>query len=183
MGNISKQEIKRIRLYLDESGDHSYNLLEEIGHRYLAVLGVWFEREDTYILFSEKLQQLKDTIFGERSPDNPVILHRTEIINRKGPFGCLREGYIRNQFNNQLLDLITNTDFKMICVIIDKKNHLHEYHSPMHPYHYCLVAILQRYAEWLNHKNYVGDVMAESRGRNENNQLKQAYLRLYESGT
>jgi hypothetical protein len=34
----------RYRLYIDESGDHSYNLLEDPSHGYLAPLGVWFRQ-------------------------------------------------------------------------------------------------------------------------------------------
>ena len=30
------------RLFVDESGDHVYNLLELAEHRYLALLGLWF---------------------------------------------------------------------------------------------------------------------------------------------
>lgn len=43
--------------------------------------------------------------------------------------------------------------------------------------------MLERYAGWLVYKNVVGDVMAESRGGEEDLQLKQAYRRAYESGT
>ena len=64
----------------------------------------------------------------------------------------------------------------MVCVIIDKQAHLVRYDSPFHPYHYCLAAMLDRYSGWLNYKNAVGDVMAESRAREEDLQLKQALL-------
>jgi hypothetical protein len=43
--------------------------------------------------------------------------------------------------------------------------------------------MLDRYSGWLNYKNAIGDVMAESRGREEDLQLRQAYRRVYESGT
>ncbi len=43
--------------------------------------------------------------------------------------------------------------------------------------------MLERYAGWLLYKNVIGDVMAESRGGEEDLQLKQAYRRTYESGT
>ena len=71
----------------------------------------------------------------------------------------------------------------MLCVLVDKKQHQERYVDPFHPYHYCLAARLERYAGWLIYKNTVGDVMAESRGGEEDLQLKQAYRRTYESGT
>ena len=43
--------------------------------------------------------------------------------------------------------------------------------------------MLERYSGWLNYKSSVGDVMAESRGKEEDLQLKQAYRRVYESGS
>jgi hypothetical protein len=43
--------------------------------------------------------------------------------------------------------------------------------------------MLERFSGWLTYKNLTGDVMAESRGKEEDLQLKQAYRRVYGSGT
>lgn len=172
----------RYRVYIDESGDHSYNLLDDPSHRYLALLGVWFRLADDYVEFADNLANFKREVFGPR-PDKPVILHRSDIINRKGPFGMLRDTDIRAKFDAGLLGIIRRARFTMVCVIIDKQAHSAKHTSPFHPYHYCLAAMLDRYVGWLNYKNAVGDVMAESRGREEDLQLKQAYRRVYESGT
>jgi hypothetical protein len=172
----------RYRLYIDESGDHAFNKLEEIPHRFLALLGVWFKQEDD-LVFSSAMDEFKAGIFPARSGKPPVILHRSDIINRKGPFGVLREETKRKQFDDGLLGLVGNAPFKMICVILDKKKHQDSYLHPYHPYHYCLAAMLERYCGWLLYKNAVGDVVAETRGKEEDVQLKQAYLRIYESGT
>lgn len=172
----------RYRLYIDESGDHTYNLLEDPSHRYLALLGVWFRWADDYVAFADDLERFKRAIFGPR-PDRPVVLHRSEIINRKGPFGILCDPQVRKRFDAALIEVIRRARFRMVCVIIDKQTHLDRYASPFHPYHYCLAAMLDRYSGWLNYKNSVGDVVAESRAREEDLQLKQAYHRVYESGT
>src|SRR5215212_4742053 len=84
----ARQRMPRYRLYIDESGDHTYNKLDDIGHRYLALLGVWFKQQKDYLEFVHELEQFKNNLFGER-PDSPVILHRTDIINRRGAFGIL----------------------------------------------------------------------------------------------
>jgi|SRR5271157_2006416 len=172
----------RYRLYVDESGDHSFNLLDNPGRRYLALLGVWFQMKDDYPEFVDQLEEFKRGIFGPR-PDSPVILHRSDIINRKGPFHILCDPVVREQFNARLVQVIQKAKFKIVCAVIDKRSHYFRYSSPFHPYHYCLAAILDRYSGWLNFKNAVGDVLAESRGREEDLQLKQAYTRVYESGT
>lgn len=172
----------RYRLYVDESGDHTYNLLDDLSHRYLALLGVWFRQADDYVAFADSLDQFKRDVFGPR-PDKPVILHRSDIINHKGAFGVLEDPDKAAAFDAGLLTIVTEARFRMICVVIDKKRHLDRYSSPFHPYHYCMAAMLDRYSGWLNHHSSVGDVMAESRGREEDLQLKQAYTRVYESGT
>jgi hypothetical protein len=181
MPEPAQQQRNRYRLYIDESGDHTYKLLDDPSHRHLALLGVWFRQVDHYVAFADDLERFKRDIFGAR-PD-PVILHRSDIINRKGPFGVLCDESIRSRFNTGLVEVIARASFKMIVVIIDKKGHRDRYASPFHPYHYCLAGMLDRYSGWLNYKNAIGDVMAESRGKEEDLQLKQAYRRVYESGT
>lgn len=176
------QRPHRYRLYLDESGDHTYNLLDDPTHRFLALLGVWFRQEDDYKNFSESLESFKKDIFGFR-PDKPVVLHRTDIINKKGAFGVLKDPTVEAEFNRRLLEIISRANYRMICVIIDKKRHKEQYSDPFHPYHYCLANVLDRYSGWLKYKNAVGDVMAESRGREEDIQLKGAYRSVYDSGT
>ncbi len=178
----TKSRVPRYRLYIDESGDHTYKKLDDFGHRYLALLGVWFRQQEDYLSFVHELEQFKDALFGER-PDNPVILHRTDIINRRGAFGVLCDEDKRKSFDEGLLQLINGARFKMICVVLDKQAHQQQYSDPFHPYHYCLAAMLERYAGWLVYKNVTGDVMAESRAGEEDLQLKQAYRRTYESGT
>ncbi len=173
---------KKYRLYLDESGDHTYNLLDNDGHRYLALLGVWFLQGDEYNQFAENLEQFKAGLFGQR-PDEPVTLHRKDIINRRGPFGILNDPVIETRFNEGLLTVIEQAQFKVACVLIDKKKLQDEYISPFHPYHFGLALMLERYGGWLNYKTVIGDVMAESRGSEENLQLQQAYLRFHKSGT
>lgn len=172
----------RYRLYIDESGDHTYKLLDDPSHRYLALFGVWFRQHDHYTQFADDLESFKRDIFGPR-PDKPVILHRSDILNRKGPFGLLSAPEVQARFDSGLIGIVSRAQFTGICVIINKQDHLNRYVSPFHPYHYCLGAMLDRYSGWLNHWNAVGDVMAESRGREEDLQLKAAYRRVFESGT
>lgn len=107
-----------------------------------------------------------------------------EIVYRKGPFGLLQDPEIAGVFDRGLLDLAARTEFVMTCVLIDKKEHeAKTYRRLFHPYHYSLAVLLERYAGWLEMKNAEGDVMAESRGRTEDHQLREAFERTYGSGT
>jgi len=172
----------RYRLYVDESGDHAYRALDDPAHRYLALLGVWFRQEDHYVRFVDELEALKRQIFGPR-PDKPVILHRSDIIGRKGPFGLLSDVKPKRDFDQGLLDVIGHAVFVLAAVIIDKREHVQRYAKPSHPYHYCLAALLDRYSGWLNYYGAVGDVMAEARGKKEDRLLEAEYTRIYAEGT
>ena len=149
--NVSEKKAT-YRLYVDESGDHAYSLLDNPEHRYLALLGVWFRQQDEYVRFARNLEDFKNRIFGFR-PDEPVILHRSEVVNCKGPFGRLKNSTVLEQFNNGLLDVARSAEFRIIVVVIDKKRHKEQYSTPFHPYHYCLHALLERYSGYLEFKN------------------------------
>ena len=79
---------ERYRLYLDESGDHVFRHLDKPGHRYLCLLGCWFRAAD-YREFQPKLEQFKQAHIPH-NPDEPIILHREDIINQRRAFWRLR---------------------------------------------------------------------------------------------
>jgi hypothetical protein len=174
----------RYRLYIDESGDHTFNQVDRPEHRYLGLMGIWFEQGKPYEDFADGLEQLRRSVFGYR-PDEPAIcLHRKDIVQRKGAFGRLLNPEIGRLFDKQLITWVQNARFLMTCVVLDKKEHHNKsYRSLFHPYHYCLAVLLERYAGWLEQMNVRGDVMAESRGRSEDEQLQDAFERTYKNGT
>lgn len=171
---------ERYRLYIDESGDHVFRQMEEPSHRYLCLLGCWF-RGDHYRAFHETLEGFKNRHLPHH-PDEPVILHREEIVNRRGAFWRLRDDTARDAFDRDLLDLIRNTLFQIVGVVIDKKQLQETYTTPAHPYHLAMGFLLQRYCGYLNHVNRRGDVMAESRGGHEDRLLKGSYEWVYKRG-
>lgn len=178
--SINKPPDERYRLYIDESGDHVFGHLDKEAHRYLCLLGCWF-RADDYRRFHQALESFKQKHIPH-NPDEPVILHREEIINRRGPFWRLREEKQAGAFDEDLLNLITAAEFKVVAVVIDKKALRESYATPAHPYHLAIGFMLQRYCGYLNHTNRQGDVMAESRGGRENRLLMDSYSRHYERG-
>lgn len=174
---------KRYRLYIDESGDHTYSVMESPSKRYLGILGCFIESNYYRQEFQPRLEQLKQKYFPH-SPDEPVILHRSEIIEKRSSFWRLRDPEIERSFNNELLNFFKTADYRVVIVVIDKKSHIERYkEAAFHPYHYCVAALLERYCGFLNIHNAIGDVLAERRGTTEDMQLKEAYRRVYESGT
>ncbi len=174
---------ERYRLYIDESGDHVFHdddTLQQPAHRYLALAGCWFKDAD-YVPFHAALERLKQTHFPH-NPDDPVILHREDLINRRGPFWRLRDSSIRAAFDQDLLDLMASTTFTFAIVVIDKLKLKQDYPQTFHPYNMALDFLLQRYCFVLNHGSRRGDVMAESRGKREDLCLKNAYDHIYTHG-
>ena len=171
----------RFRLYLDESGDHVFREVIEPAHRFLCLLGCWFQNPD-YLEFHEALEALKSRLLPHH-PDDPVILHREDMLNARKAFKTLRDPAVRAEWDTELMALIANAEFRVVAVVIDKLALRNDYgESAAHPYHLGLGFMLQRYAGYLNHINRTGDVMAESRGGTEDRLLKESYERIYERG-
>ncbi|MFA4906131.1 MAG: DUF3800 domain-containing protein [Candidatus Margulisiibacteriota bacterium] len=170
------------RLYIDESGDHSYKMLADTSHRFLCLCGIFFSR-DKYISFASAVEDFKKKHLTYDA-DDPPILHRDDIINKRGVFSVLQDPKKESDFNADLLSLFSSSDYKVISVVMDKQAHLSKYSSfAFPPYNYCMELMLERYCGYLKHIGANGDVMAESRGKNEDAALKIAYQNVYNNGT
>jgi hypothetical protein len=171
----------RFRLYLDESGDHVFREVMELPHRFLCLLGCWFQNPD-YLKFHEALEALKSRLLPHH-PDDPVILHREDMLNGRKAFKVLRDPALRAEWDAGLLELIAAAEFRIVAVVIDKLELRKDYgDAAAHPYHLGLGFMLQRYAGYLNHVSRIGDVIAESRGGTEDRLLKESYERVYDRG-
>lgn len=173
----------RFRLYVDESGDHTYKNLEDVNRRYLGLTGVAVESEYYRSELQPKLETLKQAHFPH-SPDDPVILHREDLCNCRSSFGILKDRDANVIWEEALTDFIKNGRFELFTVVIDKKSHRERYqNSAFHPYHYCLTCLLERYRGFLANKRAKGDVLSEGRGKNEDLALKKVYREVWEEGT
>jgi hypothetical protein len=114
--------MKRYRLYVDESGDHTYKDIEDPAKRYLGLTACFIESEVYRTQFHPALEALKQAHFPH-SPDEPVILHRKDLVNRNGPFWRLRNSENERRFNEDLLQFLSDQDYLLITVVIDKKAH------------------------------------------------------------
>lgn len=171
----------RYRLYLDESGDHVFREVAEPAHRFLCLLGCWFRNPD-YLRFHNALEEIKSQLLPHH-PDDPVVLHREDMINARKAFKVLRDDAAREAWDRRLLTLIAEAEFRCVAVVIDKDALRRSYgDAAAHPYHLGLGFLLQRFAGYLNHFNRQGDVMGESRGGKEDRLLKESYTRVFERG-
>ena len=153
----------RYRIYIDESGNHDQNISRDSLHRYLSLTGLMVRESYARKHIHPFVEALKDKHFSHW-PDQPVILHRKEIVNKEGPFEILKNPVKEEEFNEDLLKLLTRVKFRVITVVIDKYAHKEKYRVwRAHPYHYCMEVIVEKFAQWLERQDGIGDVVAEAR--------------------
>lgn len=173
---------KKFRLYIDESGTHNYSTRDDIKSRYLGLTGFIISEKANVEILQPKLLELKRMFAND--PDELPILHREDIVNKRGVFAKLNDENFEKEFNERFLDLLKNLDYTLCAVVLDKKSHLERYQkSAFHSYHYCTNVLLERYVLFLQENGGRGDVLAEARGKKEDYALKEEYNRFYEDGT
>lgn len=174
----------KYRIYIDEVGNSDLNSSENISHRFLCLTGVIFNLVYVSEVLQPELEALKVKYFRSH-PDEPVILHRKELVNRKYPFHTLADKEIEESFNLEFLNMLSKWDYSVVGVVIDKQELNTNYSESWKydPYHYCQEVILERFKLFLDLKNAVGDVMIESRGGKEDMRLKKSIRRLMDGGT
>lgn len=172
------------RLYIDEVGNHDLRPDLDENERFLSLFGVAIVNQHMVDVIQPEMWRIKSEYFLE-DPDTPVIFHRKEITRYQGLFKSLyadREKRLR--FGNVMLDAYRRWEYVAFLVTIDKRTHYNTYSVWRYePYHYCLMAMLERYVRFLRNKNMRGDVMIESRGRDPNQRLESSFRRLITSGT
>lgn len=173
----------KYRLYIDEVGNSDLGSSSNPNHRYLSLTGVIVELAQVEGTLFPELEALKRRYLGSH-PDDPIVFHRKELVNKRPPFEALQDPAVEQAFNAEFLDCLTRWDYRVISVIIDKQQHTEQYSVWRYdPYHYCLKVLVERYVQWLQHASIQGDVMAESRGGREDMRLKQSFERVYEEGS
>jgi len=175
--------MNKFRLYVDEVGNPDLESSDNPIHRFLSLTGVIMDLEHVRNVVNPQMEGLKRKYFAAH-PDEPVILHRSELVNRKPPFDVLRNPDVAAAFDDELLALLRQWNYAVITVCLDKKKHRETYAVWRYdPYHYCLAVLLERFNFWLNRHSAGGDVMAESRGGKEDRRLKDSFARLWQQGT
>jgi hypothetical protein len=174
---------QRIRLYVDESGTHARPRKDLIGERYLGLVGVAFRQNETYTALHDAFRRLKFEHL-DVSPDERICLHAEDIHQKRGRFVALREQERLDAFQSDFLDIVQGSSFRVFAVVVDKQSHfLKTYRKLVHPYHYAVHVLLERYYYWLDSTLSYGDTLFEARGGKENEALTAAYRQAMERGT
>jgi hypothetical protein len=171
------------RLYLDEVGHDDLAHAHDDAYRYLSLSGVIMDQAYARDVATPTLNEIKARIF-KHDPEVPVILHRKDIMQTKGPFGILNDSTVKAAFDAALLKYLEETEFSLITVVIDKLAMMNIVHwENKHPYHYLMDILVEKYARWLIRHNSVGDIMPEERKGKKDKDLQRAYARVRIWGT
>lgn len=170
------------RLYIDEVGTDAITNLSDDKHRYLSLTGVAMKVDHARDHLEPRLNWIKANVF-EHDPDDPLILHRKEIMGLKGPFGALREPQKRRTFNTAIMRVFKTTDYTIITALIDKAWMLKQSHwTQTHPYHYLMEILVEKYVQFLERVDDIGDLMPESR-QGKDTLLQNAYTEVRQRGS
>lgn len=101
------------RMYVDEVGNSDLGSSDDPNHRYLSLTGVICELSTVERELHDKLEGLKARFFDSH-PDDPIILHRKELVNKKHPFDALRDPVVEEAFNREFLSLLEAIDYSVI---------------------------------------------------------------------
>lgn len=173
----------KYRMYIDEVGNPDLESSHDPNHRYLSLCGVIMDLTHVEQVFFPRFEALKADFFGTH-PDEKVILHRKEMMDKREPFEALRRPDVAKRFDFELLRLFEETEYTVVMAVIDKLAHRVQYQVwRADPYHYCLQVIVERFVLWLRRHNARGDVMAESRGGKEDIRLKDSFNKVYSEGS
>ena len=163
-------------IYVDESGDHS---LQSIDSKYpIFVLAFCIFNKHHYATdITTAIQQFKFKHFGH----DMVLLHELDIRKAKKEFVILVNQEKRGTFMTELDQLMIDSPFTVIGMVIEKKLLKDNYSDPDNPYHLALGFGLERIYRFLKEKqqaNYKTHIIFESRGKKEDQDLELAFRRV-----
>lgn len=167
-------------VYLDETGDHSLELIDKDFPLFAVVLLIVDQTEYVQRIIPT-VYQIKMDYFGHEA----VVLHSRDIRKAQGAFGFLTDPQKRQPFYDRLNALMSASQYTLIAAVIRKQAHKDRYGMwADNPYDMALKFALERLLPLLEG---VGQrevhIVAEARGRREDDQLRLSFLRVVNGGT
>ena len=176
--------VPQYRIFIDESGDHGLKNLKddsEPGQRYFCLTGCILKIPEEYQNAVAKIITLKKKYWP--NDFESIILHTDELKRASGNFSLFRNPGIRKEFDADLLQLLSDIQFTIICVVLDKLAQKNKYKTCYDSYNFSLEVMLERYCGYL--KNVVcsqGDVMCEARNPNFDKEVEKKYTEIFQKG-
>lgn len=167
-------------MFVDETGDHS---LEKIDPQYpiFSLNGVIFEKDYYYNEVTEKFHKFKIKYFGTKD----IILHSYDIKKQNGVFKILTEKSLRENFFEDLNNLVKEIHYKIISINI-LKDKFKQQKSPTlssNPYTVSLNFLIERFVMHLDSIKDIGCINIESRADFNDKKLYSSYMHYFYNGT
>lgn len=166
-------------LFLDESGDHN---LDKIDEQYpIFVLGGCVFEYDYYKDYASiEFQDYKENMFGTKK----LIVHTADICRTRNGFERLKDNAFRQKFYDKTNAIMRGLDFIALACVIKKDKHFSKHGlQAKDPYLLSLDLVIERFVFMLKEKNTYGVIVAESRNDILDKQLELAFLSLKVKGT
>lgn len=167
-------------VFLDETGDHSLELIDT-NFPIFSLVMVMVEEDEYINKLVPMVYRLKIDCFG----DEGVIIHSRDIRRAQGDFGFLTNQAAKAEFYRRINEIIEQCDFKVISVVIKKHKHRDKYGiNALSPYDLSLEFALERLLIGLEeHGQDKVTIVAEARGKKEDNELHLKFLKIITGGT
>lgn len=169
-----------LMVFLDEAGDHSLDPVDKDFPVFVLVF-LLCEQTDYTDVIVPAFTRFKIDHFGH----DGAILHSRDIRKALGDFAFLQVPVQRDSFHLDLNQLVREAPFELIAIAIRKDLHKARYgSSSRNPYDLALEFGLERlkaYVDELGQQRVT--LLAEARGRNEDNSLRLAFLQLLKNGS
>lgn len=167
-------------VYLDETGDHSLDPVDKDFPVFVLVFMMCHTN-----LYAQSIVPAVTEFKLKHFGHDGVILHSREIRKCLGDFAFLQNPILRKPFHEDLNKLVTDAPFSVIAIAIRKQTHKERYgKSAQNPYELALEFGMERlkaYLEELGQKQIL--MLAEARGKNEDDELRLAFLKLMKYGS
>jgi hypothetical protein len=105
-------------VYLDETGDHSLELIDE-GFPVFGIVMLICDSEVYSRQIIPEVCQFKFDYFGHEG----VVLHSREIRKAQGEFGFLTDSAKRQPFYERINNIMSGSDYEVIASFLRKQRH------------------------------------------------------------
>lgn len=177
---ISIPATSRFLAFFDECGDHSLGKIDRDFPLFVLAL-VLVERSVYRDHILPEFNQFKLRYFNHEG----INLHSRDIRLAAGPFALLQNPTTRPQFMGELSDIMDRVPFTLFISAIQKQAYLEQHTGNVaNPYDLALEFTMEGLFHFLNTQGERHlPIVAEARGKREDNMLELAFSRLIGQGT
>ena len=166
-------------LFLDESGDHNLSIIDP-SYPLFVLGGIIMDKDYAENELPKAIDDFKLKLFGRKQ----IILHTADITRNKNGFEKLMETTFRQEFYQELNQLIQNLKFTIVACVVKKDAHLSRYGlAALDPYFLSLDILVERFCLEIGNVANGGIIIAERRNPTLDHELDLAWLNLKIQGT